>query len=98
MTFKEVNPNTWTYEKENDAIEGILVRAEKEVGPNKSMLYSLEVSPGVFKSVWGATVLDQKMCLVQVGSKIRITYLGHAEKKAGSKNPAKLFKVEIDSN
>lgn len=95
--FKEVNPDVWTYEKDGDAIEGVLIRVENDVGANKSMLYSLEVSPGNFKSIWGSTILDQRMCLVKVGQKIRITYKGLSEKKAG-KNPAKIFKVEIDQD
>lgn len=96
MAYKEVNPDVWTYDKEDDAIEGILVRVEKDVGSNKSMMYSIETSPGIFKSVWGSAILDQRMCLVKVGQKLRITYKGLSEKKAG-KNPAKIFKVEVDN-
>ena len=96
MVFKEVNPDVWTYEKDGDFVEGVLIRVETDVGPNKSTLYSLEVSPGVFKSIWGSVVMDQRMNLVKVGDKVRITYKGLADKKMG-KNPAKLFKVEVDS-
>ena len=95
MAFKEINPDHWTYENEGDAVEGVLVKAENDVGANKSRLYSIETSPGEFKSVWGSVVLDQRMALVKIGQKIRITYKGLAEKQAG-KNPAKLFKVEVD--
>jgi hypothetical protein len=93
--FKEINPNVWTYEKDGDAIEGILVKKEDKVGTNESTIYSLETSPGIFMSVWGSVILDQKMSLVKEGQKIRITYKGLSEKKPG-KNAAKLFKVELD--
>ena len=96
MVFKEINPDIWKPEKDGDAIEGILVKVEKDVGPNESALYSLEISPEVFKSVWGSVILDQRMSLVKVGQKVRITYKGLGEKKVGGKNPAKLFKVEVD--
>ena len=97
MVFKEIDPGFWTYEKDGDAIEGILVKKEADVGENKSMLYSIETSPGEFSSVWGSTVLDQRMTLVAVGSKIRITYKGLGESKAG-RNAPKIFKVEVDTD
>jgi hypothetical protein len=93
--FREINPSVWTYEKDGDAIEGILVKIEKGVGANESTIYSIETSPEVFKSVWGSVILDQKMSLMKEGQKIRITYKGLSEKKPG-KNPAKIFKVEVD--
>ena len=94
MVFTEINPTDWTYEKDGDFIEGILVRVQDNIGPNKSLLYSLETLEGV-KIVWGATILDQRMALVNVGEKIKITYKGLAEPKAG-KQAAKIFKVEVD--
>jgi hypothetical protein len=94
MTYQEVNPTAWTYEKDGDFIEGILVSVQEDVGVNKSMLYSIETPEGV-KSVWGATILDSRMALVKVGDKIKITFKGKAEAKKG-KNSAKVFKVEVD--
>jgi len=94
--FKEINPDVWKYENDGDAIEGVLVKREDNVGANESTIYSLETSPGVFKSVWGSVILDQRMALVKIGQKIRITYKGLAEKQPG-KNAAKLFKVEVDN-
>lgn len=94
MTYQEINPQTWTYVKDGDFIEGILIRKQENVGPNSSMLYSIETPAGV-KNVWGATILDERMALVNVGDKIKITYKGNAEAKKGKK-PAKIFKVEVD--
>ncbi len=94
MAYEEVNPTDWTYEKDGDFIEGVLVREQKDIGPNKSMLYSIEIPDGV-KNVWGATLLDSRMALVKVGNKVKITYKGLAE-ASGGKNPAKIFKVEVD--
>ena len=96
MTFKEINPDVWTYEAEGDSIEGILVAKQSEVGPNKSMLYSIELKDAESKNVWGSAILDQRMNLVKVGSKVRITYQGLGEASTG-KNAPKLFKVEVDS-
>ena len=95
MTYQEVNPTAWTYAEDGDFIEGELVAVQNDVGPNKAMLYSVKTLEGV-KSVWGATILDSRMALVSIGEKVKITYLGKSKEKKGGKNPAKLFKVEID--
>ena len=92
--YQEINPTDWTYNKDGDFIEGVLVQKQEKVGVNESMLYSIETPNGV-KSVWGATILDSRMALAKVGDKIKITYKGTAEAKKG-KNPAKIFKVEVD--
>jgi len=92
--YKEINPTDWNFENVGDFIEGVLVRKQDNIGINKSMLYSIETSEGL-KNVWGSTILDNRMALVTVGEKIRVTYKGLAEAKAG-KNPAKIFKVEVD--
>jgi len=94
MTYQEINPTEWMYEKDGDFIEGVLVQVQSGIGQNKSMLYSIETPEGV-KNVWGAALLDSRMALVSVGSKIKITYKGKAE-AVGGKNPAKIFKVEVD--
>ena len=94
MAYKEINPEVWGYENDGDFIEGILVNAQDDVGVNQSKLYSIETPEGV-KSVWGSAILDSRMTLVKVGSKVKITYGGLAEAKGG-KNPAKIFKVEVD--
>ena len=94
MTYKEINPEDWKYENDGDSIEGVLVQKQENIGPNNSMLYSIETSEGP-KNVWGATILDQRMALVKVGEKVKVTYKGLAEAKFGKK-AAKIFKVEVD--
>ena len=95
MAYKEINPTLWTYEKEGDFIEGILVGKEDEVGENKSWMYDIETPEGV-KNVWGSVILDTRMAFVKIGDKIKITYKGLGEAKAG-RNAPKIFKVEVDN-
>ncbi len=95
MTYKEIDPDYWTYENDGDFIEGKLVQVQSDVGDNKSMLYSIETSDDDVKNVWGSAILDTRMALLSVGDKIKITYKGLAEAKGGKK-PAKIFKVEVD--
>jgi len=94
MTYKEINPTTWNYDKEGDDIEGFLVQKQEDVGINKSMLYSIETPTGVL-NVWGSAILDSRMAMLKIGDKVRITYKGLGEAKGG-KNPPKIFKVEVD--
>ena len=93
--YKEVNPDFWTYDKEGDFIEGILIKKQEKVGENESMLYTIENADGM-KNVWGSAILDQRMTLVNVGEQIKITYKGIGEQKKKGKNPPKIFKVEVD--
>ena len=94
MAYTEIDPSFWKPEKEGDCIEGVYIGAEHAVGENKSELYTIE-SDGKPIKVWGSTVLDQKMVAVKPSDKIKITYLGKGEAKAG-RNPPKLFKLERD--
>lgn len=95
MTYEEINPQDWVYKNDGDFIEGILVRVQENIGPNKSMLYSIDTPNDGVKSVWGATLLDQRMALVKVEQKVKITYKGLGEAKGGHSAP-KIYKVEVD--
>ena len=95
MTYKEVNPEMWTYENDGDFVEGKLVNIQDEVGENRSKLYSIETLDKGVVNVWGSAVLDSRMMLVKVGDKVKLTYKGLGEAKGG-KNAPKIFKVEVD--
>ena len=94
MAYKEIKPEDWKPEKEEDFVEGILVNSQHDIGENKSMLYNLETPEGV-KNVWGSAILDSRMKFVKSGTKIKITYKGLGEAKSG-RSPPKIFKVEVD--
>jgi len=90
--FIEVKTNeVFTFVNAGDQIMGALVN--KSPGAYDNFVYDIEVSPGVAKTVFGITVLDQKLKKVEVGQVVRITYLGE---KIGteSKRKYKDFKVE----
>lgn len=61
--------------EENKEIRGILFNVKNSVGPNNSTMYEIEVGEDIV-SVWGASVLDQKMKQVEVGDEVKITYNG----------------------
>lgn len=93
MVFKEVGtelPEVWTPEKKGDFIQGIFLKRKTDVGKNKANIYTLDLN-GTKKSVWGSTVLDDKMDEVSEGDTIRITFEGFDESKTYHK-----YKVEKD--
>lgn len=94
MAYQKVELGTWKPENENDSVEGVFIRAEQDVGENKSNLYHLEVDQRPL-AIWGSTVLDIKMTIVKPGDKIKIVYLGKGKAEKG-RNAPKLFDVFID--
>jgi len=94
MAYEEIEPGIWKYDKEGDFIEGFLMDKKKDVGENNASLYGLQTKEGTV-NVWGSAILDSRMDFVKIGDKVKITYKGLGEAKAG-RNPPKLFKVEVD--
>ena len=93
MVFKEIGneyPEEWKPVNNGDQITGAYIEKKQEVGQNKANVYIIEVD-GKQKSVWGSTVLDDKMLNVSPGKLIRVTYQGVDTKKNYKK-----FKLEVD--
>lgn len=85
-----VEPQIWKPVNEGDSIEGVLVNKKTDVGVNDSNAYYIENKEGTFM-VWGTTVLDDRMSVVEVGNLVKIEFKGTAPTKFGK--DAKIFKV-----
>lgn len=85
---------TAQWEQYGQYVIGEYLGMQEQVGPNASRLYNLRLESGETVSVWGTTVLDNRMDLLRppVGKTLTIIYVGETEPKKGQ-NPAKLFKV-----
>lgn len=85
---------TAQWEEYGNFVIGEYLGMQENVGPNASRLYNLRLDDGETVSVWGTTVLDNRIDLLRppVGSRLTIIYAGESEAKKGQ-NPAKLFKV-----
>lgn len=72
------NSQVFTFdEDDNSELEGLLVRKQENVGPNNSMMYTIENKKDHEQyGVWGSTALDDKMALVNVGDEVKIVYEG----------------------
>ena len=75
----DMNP-TWNGKENNlsegDEIVGILKDRESGVGPNESMMYTLQTKDGVY-GVWGGTVLDTRLKNAEIGDEVKIVYNGY---------------------
>lgn len=92
MAKKEIGtdlPDIFLFEKDGDNLEGIYHKKKINVGENKANMYILIVGDKKL-SVWGSTVLDDKMDEVKIGDLITITYLGKQKKKYHN------YKLEVE--
>lgn len=86
------NGDVWNKE---DPLEGELIKVESDVGPKKSMMYTLKTDDDVIK-VWGSTVLDDKLLGVPIGTYIKLEYDGLKPGKSG--NSYHSFRVFINES
>ncbi len=91
--FVEINPQVWKPVNEGDATEGTFVKTKVEIGANKSKLHCFTHENGGEFSIWGSTILDDRMEYVKPGDFVRITYKKAEKNKRGQ--PVKIFKVEV---
>ena len=72
--WKEVQESSemWDLKK---PIEGIYKSMKTNIGKHKSNVYMISTGDELV-GVWGSTVLDSKFEQVDVGSEVRIEYLG----------------------
>lgn len=75
-------------------VEGEFLGQQDGVGPNESRLYNFRMEDGQIVSVWGGSVLDQRMDMMSPprGSIVKIVYVGDGNKKPGQNAP-RLFKL-----
>jgi hypothetical protein len=67
--------DTWDY-KTDAEVQGVLTEKREGVGPNLSMMYTLEQPDGTPIGVWGSNVLDGKMRGIEIGEEVKIVYKG----------------------
>jgi len=82
--------NSWQPQV-NEVIQGSLVQMKSDIGPNNSNVYVIQTEQGDV-DIWGTTVLDQELPKIQIGTSIRIQYLGEKENPSTGRT-YKSFKV-----
>jgi len=90
--WKEIKPNIWKPEQPGDNITGVLISKDSDKGSFNSQSYAISNQNGEFL-VWGSTVLDDRMSYIEVGSKIKIEFVGEEANKKGQM--VKIYKVFV---
>lgn len=76
--------NIWDFNAQPDMI-GTYVRKEQEIGPNNSNLYTFRMADGEEISVWGSTLIDNRMVRVELGNEVKIVYLGKVKSEKSNR-------------
>lgn len=89
-------PPVVEFEQPGDYVAGWYRGMKDEQGPNKSRIYHLEIPGQGIVAVWGSTILDSRMNLLNppFGSVLLIQYLGTVRTQRGL-SPAKDFRVRV---
>ena len=90
--WKSTDPKPWKPEAEGDTIQGKLVRKREKGGKFDSEAYTIENDDGLHV-VFGTTVLEDRMKLLQPGDLVKIVFKGTKESDKG--NDTKLFAVDF---
>ena len=80
VDWVSVQADVWKPEQAEDCIQGVLVAREKSSGKYESEAYYIE-NNGKTLVVFGTTVLESRMKLVQVGDVVKIFYKGMGKNK-----------------
>ena len=90
MDWVSVQAEVWKPEQAGDFIQGVLLAKEKSTGMYESEAYYIE-NNGKTLVVFGTTVLESRMKLVQVGDVVKIVYKGIEKNKRNE--DMKIFEV-----
>jgi len=71
--------NSETWDKTTGPLIGSYLGAKHDIGDNHSSIYNVKTDDGTVFGAWGSAVLDNKMSEVEVGSRVKIAFLGKVE-------------------
>ena len=77
---KEGEVSVWKPE-ENEELEGILTEIRKDIGPNNSTMFVITTPEDEMVAVWSTAVLDSKLGQLEIGSEVKMKYLGKRKSK-----------------
>lgn len=92
--WKKVESNIWRPEKSEESIEGVLIDKQPSTEFD-NMVYTLEANVNgklEQRTIYGTTVLDDRMKDISIGKIVKIIYKGEKKVKKGM---SKMFDVYI---
>ena len=94
---KTVDSDSDVWDKKNpNPLEGKLIKIETSLGEYKSNLYTVETKDKSL-SIWGNTVLDDKLLGVPLGTYIKLEYEGLKPSKRGKDYHSYKVFIDMDS-
>ena len=82
MEVSAQNNSTWDLK---EPLIGKYISVKEDVGPNHSKMYTIKNDDDENIGMWGSTVLDSKMAEVEIGSLVKVTYVGKAKSPKSGK-------------
>lgn len=73
---------------------GKYIKKRSDVGPNNSMVYTLRKDDGSEVGIWGSIVIDTKFKEIDVGSLVRIEFVGKVSSKTAGRSPYKDYEIK----
>jgi len=97
MAYKEISVKFWRPEKENDSVEGTLLKVSEDVGKFKSKSYFVETVEGAQLSFFGSVLIDDRLSFCKPGDKIKIVFKGRKQSEDGKStyNDFQVFKDDM---
>lgn len=85
----------WDFET-NKAIEGAYIARKDNVGENQATILYIQGKSGQVAGIWANVVLINKFEAIEIGSKVRIEYLGRTASNKKGRSPYKNYEVFVD--
>jgi len=94
MAYQKIEPKNWKPETQGDCIEGTLTAKAPSLRYPETQQYGLLTIKGENFTIFGSTILDDRMEHVNVGNKIKMVFNGLIKNKKGQ--DTKTFDVFVD--
>ena len=89
--WRTIEPNVWKFENEGDQVIGKLVSKEPKTA-EMSAKYHIDTGDDTVL-VWGSAIIDDRMKFVNVGDRIRITFVERTKNKKNQ--DLNMFRIDV---
>ena len=93
--WKKIEPQRMRWDKPGDQVEGTLVEKEQSVNYDNMVYKIQDAVSGDIVTVYGTTVINQRLKGVAIGKMVRIVYLGTEPNENPKLNDTMLFEVWV---
>jgi len=83
---EEFEDDIFKFDEIGQVLEGKYDGFKSNVGENNSNLYSIILEDESIAKLWGSKVLDSRMSKIQVGTQIKIEWLGKKKSESGGRS------------